>query len=51
MGLTKEVKNCPFSITKIVREIMKNPEAAKKQLPKQGFVTLGSLDENWGWLR
>ena len=45
------VKRATESLLKYPESLLKYPEKAKKEVPPQGFVGLGSFDENWGWLR
>jgi hypothetical protein len=44
------VKNCLFSIKKIVNYLKTKKKKAESELPRYGFVAMGSTDENWGWL-
>ena len=43
--------DCIFGVKKAVEQLLKDPEKAKKEIPPQGFIGLGSFDENWGFLR
>jgi hypothetical protein len=46
-----EVKNCLFSVGSVVKYLTHFKEKADQDLPSQGFIAVGSMDENWGWLR
>ena len=46
-----DAENCLFGVKRATESLLKYPEKAKKEVPPQGFVGLGSFDENWGWLR
>ena len=43
--------NCIFGVKKAVELLLKYPDKVKREIPSQGFVGLGSFNENWGWLR
>ena len=51
MGGTEEVQNCLYAVKQVVATIMNHRLKAVKDFPTQGFVGLGSFDQNWGWLR
>ena len=51
MGGTEEVQNCLFAVKQVVTAIINHRVKAIKDFPSQGFVGVGSFDQNWGWLR
>ena len=52
MGGTPEVRNCLYAIKTVVATIKQHhKDKSKMDFPEQGFVGLGSFDQNWGWLR
>ena len=51
MGGTEEVKNCLYAVKQVVATIVNHRLKSVKDFPNQGFVGLGSFDQNWGWLR
>ena len=46
-----DAENCMFSVRRATESLLKYPDKVNKEVPPQGFVGLGSFDENWGWLR
>jgi hypothetical protein len=46
-----DVHNCILSVESAMESLSKHPDKANKEIPPQGFIALGSYDENWGWLR
>ena len=51
MGGTEEVQKRLFPVKQVVTAIMNHRLRAIKAFPSQGFVGVGSFDQNWGWLR
>ena len=51
MGGTPEVQNCLFPVKQMVTTIIDDRVQSAKDFPSQGFVGVGSFDQNWGWLR
>ena len=43
--------NCIFGVKKAMEQLSKYPDKARKEIPPQGFIGLGSYDENWGFFR
>ena len=43
--------DCMFGVKKAVELLLKYPDKVKREIPSQGFVGLGSFNENWGFLR
>ena len=45
------INNRIFDAIDVVEYMKKNAAKVKASVPKQGFIGVGSLDENWGFLR
>ena len=50
-GGTREVDRNSFSPIDVVDYMKEYTHEMLKFTPPQGFIGIGSLDENWGWLR
>ena len=40
-----------FSVPDVVDYLKEYAHEVEKYTPKQGYIAVGSMDENWGWLR
>eukprot|EP00596_Hydrurales_sp_CCMP1899_P005362 CAMPEP_0119037736 /NCGR_PEP_ID=MMETSP1177-20130426/6215_1 /TAXON_ID=2985 /ORGANISM="Ochromonas sp, Strain CCMP1899" /LENGTH=422 /DNA_ID=CAMNT_0006999363 /DNA_START=312 /DNA_END=1577 /DNA_ORIENTATION=- len=45
-GYTEDLKFCGFGVQSVLAHIKKSD----KEFPDTGFIGIGSMDENWGWL-
>jgi hypothetical protein len=46
----EEAKSCGFGVKGVLAHITKNKREAYNGFPETGFIGIGDLDENWGWL-
>ena len=50
-GGTREVDMRLFSVPDVVDYMKEYSHEVEQYTPKQGYIAVGSMDENWGWLR
>lgn len=50
-GGTREVDMRLFSVPDVVDYMKEYAHEVEQYTPKQGYIAVGSMDENWGWLR
>lgn len=50
LGGTQEVNNCVFGVKNVLGYLKKNKVKSDEEIPKDGFIGVGSFNENWGWL-